>query len=78
MKQRWIIPTKIVKVEEKKRAVKSYKTGKKLDDGKDEVAVEYENLGWFIFLEGMMESVGVGAEKPNVEVGQSARWVLEV
>jgi len=47
--------TTVKKLEEKRRAVRSYKTGKKLDDGRDETAVEYEFLGYGLVLDGQRE-----------------------
>jgi hypothetical protein len=76
--RRFIIPTKVCKVHEKKRASRSYKTGRKLEDGKDEIAVEYENLGWFVQLEGMTDSISIGPEPTDIEIGQAARIVIEV
>jgi len=58
-----IIYAKVEKVEWKKRALRSFKTGKKLEDGTIEIKVEYEDLGWFVLLEGSHEALFVGVDK---------------
>ena len=47
--------TTVKKVEEKRRALRSRKTGNKLPDGRDEFEVEYEQVGYGMALENHME-----------------------
>jgi hypothetical protein len=74
---KYVFYSKVKKIEEKTRAVRSYKTGKKLADGKDEIRVEYEDLGWFILLEDSWESIHVGREKPDLEIGRKVKVTIE-
>jgi hypothetical protein len=62
---------KVMKVEEKRRALRTLKTGEKNAEGKDVHKVEYENMGWFVHLEGSWESLHVGMDKPDLEPGQT-------
>jgi hypothetical protein len=47
--------TNVRKIEERRRAVRSRKTGKKLPDGRDEFEVEYEQIGHGMTLEDQRE-----------------------
>lgn len=72
--------SKVKNVEHKKRMVRAWKTGKKLEDGKDEISTEYEDMGWFILLEGSWEYLYVGDTPPeDLAVGDKvvvtiAKW----
>lgn len=63
MRQRIVyrIPTKVIRVEEKKRITKAW-----MDETKTPpVAMqETENLGWYVHFAGSFESLCVGPEKP--------------
>lgn len=63
-------PTTVTKVENKRRALRARKS-----QG-DEIEVEYEDLGWYVEIEG--HSFYVGREKPEVNVGQKAKITLEI
>ena len=52
------MPTRVVKLEEKKRIT----GGKKNADG--EAKLTSETVGWFVHFEGSYESLYVGKEKP--------------
>jgi hypothetical protein len=58
----------VKKSEERKRAFRTYKTGSKLPDGRDEFAAEYEVLGWGIHLENSGEWLIFDAD-PGFSVG---------
>jgi hypothetical protein len=53
------IPTRVLKLEEKKRTL----TGRKKEDG--EVIFTHQTLGWFVRFEGSDESLFIGFEKPE-------------
>lgn len=60
----------ITKIEEHKRIVRGYK------DEHGQAQFEEKSLGWFIHLDGSWESLGVGAEKPDLNVGQQMKVLL--
>jgi hypothetical protein len=74
---RYVFHSHINAIKERRTAVRSRKTGNKLDDGKDEVVVDYESLGWFIFIAGFPDSIGVGDAKPEWETGQKIKITIE-
>ena len=61
--------TRVLKVEKKKRAVKARKIG-------DDIDVEYEDLGWYVQLEGSVISIAVGSEKPDLSEGQAVTLTI--
>lgn len=65
------IPTKIRKIEEKKRIKKAWR------DNQDQVHTEEENLGWAILMEGSLEWLFIGYEKPDLEVGDPITIIIE-
>ena len=58
------------KIEERSKIVSGYK------DENGQGITEEKNLGWFIHLAGSREALGVGPEKPDLEVGQSIKVML--
>lgn len=73
---RYLYPAKVKKVEQRRELLRARKTGKKLDDGKDEVNTEYEDLGWFVTLN-IGISLSLGDAKPDLQIGDDVRLVLE-
>ena len=74
---RYVFHSRIASIDEKRRAVRSYKTGAKLADGKDEIAVEYESTGWFVGIDQFAISISVGDLKPPWEIGQKITMTIE-
>jgi len=74
---RYVFHSHVVDVKERQRALRSRKTGRKLEDGKDEIVVDYENLGWFVFIDGFPDSIGVGEIRPEWSPGQKIKIVIE-
>jgi hypothetical protein len=74
---RYVFHSRVSLLEEKKRAVRAYKTGRKLDDGKDEIEVEYEKLGWFVGIDEFAISISVGDARPPWEPGQKITMTIE-
>lgn len=71
MTQRYVIRhIKVKKNELVKRAVRVYKV-----EGKEEPEVEYESLGWFVLLDGSLEHLFLGHEKP--ELGNWVKITVE-
>ena len=64
------------KAEEKRHLVRAYKTGRKTEDGKDEIQEDWESLGWGILLEGEYEW-RIFAERPPLDVGDRVRVTIE-
>lgn len=62
--------TPVVSVEKKRRALRARKIGTKDAEGKDEIVVEYEDLGWFVHLHGSWESLFIGHDEPDLKPGQ--------
>ena len=62
--------TRVLKIEKKKRAVKA----RKISD--DNIDVEYEDLGWYVLLEGAVISIAIGSEKPDLLEGQNVMLVI--
>ena len=56
--------TKVQKVERMQKLAKAWHDG-------EEIKTEYQDLGWYVLLEGSNECLHVGMEKPELEVGQS-------
>jgi len=70
---RYVFYSRVAKVERKRRAVRSYKTG----PGKDETAVEYEDMGWFAHIEPFAASICLGDAEPTLKAGTRVRMTLE-
>lgn len=51
------IPTKVMKLEERKRVISGKKVG-------DDAVLTSQTIGWFVHFEGSYESLFVGYEKP--------------
>jgi len=68
--------TTVRKVEEKRRLVRAYKTGRKTEDGKDEIQEEWETVGWGVLLEGEWEWK-IFKERPPLEAGDRVRVTIE-
>ena len=62
--------TRVLKIEKKKRAVRA----RKISD--DNIDVEYEDLGWYVLLEGAVISIAIGSEKPDLLEGQNVMLVI--
>jgi hypothetical protein len=66
------IPTRVKKLEEKKRISYSRK------DKNGEVVTIMENLGWFVHIEGSWEALFVGYEKPlDLETGSEVDIIIQ-
>lgn len=61
--------TNVIKIEEKRIPLRTIKTGKQSEDGKDILEIEYQNKGWFVHLEGSWESLHIGFEQPDLQPG---------
>lgn len=66
----------VVSVEHKQPLLRSERTRAIGPDGKPEVRELRQDLGWFIRLEGSWESIHVGMEKPDLQVGQMMHVTL--
>ena len=67
---RYVFHTHINQVKERRTAVRSRKIG-------DEIVVDYESLGWFLFVDGFPDSIGVGDAKPEWSPGQKVKITIE-
>lgn len=65
------IPTTIKKMEYKKRVARAW------CDASGDAHTEEEALGWAILLEGSLEWLFVGEEKPDFAVGDKVRITIE-
>jgi hypothetical protein len=66
------IPTRVKKLEEKKRISYSRK------DKNGEAITIMENLGWFVHFEGSWEALFVGYEKPEgLETGSEVDIIIQ-
>jgi hypothetical protein len=64
--------SKVKKIENKKRIKRGWK------DGHGEEQFEYEDMGWFILLEGSWEYLYVGGEKPEgFSVGDEVEVIIQ-
>lgn len=63
----------VQKVDQRKRAVRSHKTDKLDEEGKNIIHVEYENLGWFVWFDASWESRCLGMVKPDLKAGDKVR-----
>lgn len=61
----YTIPAKISKIEHKRRLARVVNNN-----------MEYEVLGWFVQLDGCGESYWLGADKPDLEVGDEVDLVI--
>lgn len=66
--------TKVIRVEEKRRAVRGSIHDRGLPTQR--MQVEYESKGWWVFLEGNL-SISLGSVKPPLEPGDSITITLE-
>ena len=67
---------KVISVERKRKVLRARRIHvTELDPGKEppkgDIEFEYEDLGWFIHLEGSWESLYVGHEEPQVKPGET-------
>lgn len=66
----------VVKVEKKRRALRAQRVSVAPVDPNHpppmnaEIKVEYEDMGWFVNLEGSWESIHVGFDEPDLKPGQ--------
>jgi hypothetical protein len=42
----------------------------------DEVHSEYENMGWYVLLDGMLDSIWISMEKPDLEINQKVKLII--
>jgi len=68
--------TTVRRIEEKRRLVRAAKTGRKDEDGKDEIRAEWETVGWGILLEGEWEWK-IFPERPPFDAGDLVRVTIE-
>lgn len=66
----YVIKTRVLEVEEKRRVVGHYATGQVDVSGKKEYAPREEKLGWFVRFEASWESLYVGREPPTTSSGE--------
>ena len=66
-----VIPTKIRKIEQKKRLARAWM------DENNRPQIEEEILGWAILMEGSWEWLFIGHEKPDLEVGDPVKIIIE-
>lgn len=72
----YTIQTKVQKIVEEKRLLRSVKTGEKDSDGKEIIRNDYDSRGWFVLFEDSHEMIGLGAEKPDMVVGQPVEIII--
>jgi hypothetical protein len=65
------IPTRVKKIEHKKRLAKAWK------DSAGNVFTVEEDLGWAVLFEGSLEWLFIGREKPDLEVGDPVTIIIE-
>ena len=65
--------SRIKKIEQKRRAVRGY-----VDQDSGQTMVEYEDIGWFIMLDGSWESWYVGKEQPDFKIGQAVSVTISI
>ena len=66
----YIVSTKVEKLERKRKALRSVKTGEINEQGKPIYEVEWEDTGWFVLFEGSHEYIHLGFDEPIWKVGQ--------
>jgi hypothetical protein len=67
--------SKIKKIEQKKRIARGWKIG----PGDDDANFEYENMGWFMLLEGSWEYLYIGDTEPaSFRVGDEVEVTIAV
>jgi hypothetical protein len=69
------VNTCVVRVEEKKRVLRTYK--KVGANNQEEIIADTETLGWFVSFEGSWESLYLGREKPALTVGQQVAILIQ-
>jgi hypothetical protein len=68
---RYKIPTKVLRVEQKSIVLRSWKSA----DGKVEAVTQ--KRGWWVSFEGSWESIYLGEERPDLQVGQDVLITIE-
>ena len=68
---RYRIPTKVAKLELKSVVLRSWKSA----DGK--VQAVTQKRGWWVAFEGSWESIYLGEQRPDLEVGQDIMITIE-
>lgn len=71
---RYVFHARITKVEHKRRAVRAHKVA---NDPNAEIAVEYEDLGWFLHIDPFAVSISVGNAEPPWRAGQAITLTVE-
>ena len=72
--------TKVIKLEEKTASMPATLAGYRIDEKGVRQAVwdvPRQKLGWFILMAGSRESLFVGEEKPEIEVGDQVEVVIQ-
>lgn len=72
----YVFHTKIVRLEQKSKLLRSIKTGKKLENGADEIVNDYEDMGWFLMLEGMLDSIWISMDRPDLQINQTIKLII--
>jgi hypothetical protein len=62
----------VKKVEHKRRILRGWK------DVNDKEQFEYEDMGWYLLLDGSWEYLHVGKDRPDFEVGQRVEVTIKV
>jgi hypothetical protein len=66
----YVFHTHIVKLEQKSKLLRSIKVKD------DEIHSEYEGMGWYVLLDGMLDSVWISMEKPDLEINQKVKLII--
>jgi hypothetical protein len=66
----YVFHTRVVKLEQKSKLLRSIKA----KDG--EIHNEYENMGWYVLLDGMLDSIWISMEKPDLEINQKVKFTI--
>ena len=69
---RFIIPTKVKKLEQRSRAVRVRRL-----PGQEDPVVDREDLGWFLVVEGGQASFFLGLERPDLKEGEAINVIIE-
>jgi hypothetical protein len=62
-----VIHSTVKKIEEKTRVARAHKTG-------DEIFMERESLGWFVFIDGV--SLLVGSSNEGIKAGDPVKIII--
>jgi len=71
MTKRFVFPTSVRMIEERRLAKRAYKRG-------DDTVVEYESLGFFVVLEMLKTAIHISDTDPGIPIGAPARLIIEV